>query len=118
MGTIYTKQNKKTDERKVYTVNDLKEILSVIKNFEFIVQEKYKIAKDRPGSGNTKNIGSCIKIKELKEGLGPFAKYGTKIFDDFWMNYMTKEMAERGGLIKPPYANLKQYLQYRNIENL
>ena len=30
---------------------------SVIHDFQFFVQPKYKIAKDQPGSGNTKNIG-------------------------------------------------------------
>ncbi len=118
LGAIYTKQEGAIDENKVYTIDDLEEILSVVRDFDFIVQEKYRIAKDRPGSGNTKNIGSCVKLKELKEGLGPFSEHGVKIFDDFWMNYMTKDMAERGGLSKPPYCNLKEYLQYRNIKNL
>lgn len=118
LGAIYTKQDGLIDENKVYTIDDLEEILSVVKDFDFIVQEKYRIAKDRPGSGNTKNIGSCVKVKELKDGLGPFSELGVKVFDDFWMNYMTKEMAERGGLAKPPYCNLKEYLQYRNIKNL
>ena len=118
LGIIYTKQGGDIDENRVYTIDDFEEILSVVRNFDFIVQEKYRIAKDRPGSGNTKNIGSCVKVKELKEGLGPFSKYGVKVFDDFWMNYMTNDMAERGGLSKPLYCNLKEYLQYRNINNL
>ena len=118
LGIIYTKQDEKIDERTIYTIDDLESILSVIKDFDFIVQEKYKIAKDRPGSGNTKNIGSSVKMGELKNGTGPFSKHGVKIFDDYWMNYMTKEMAERGGLTKPPYTNLREYLQYRNIKNI
>ncbi|MCG2759909.1 MAG: EcoRV family type II restriction endonuclease [Candidatus Delongbacteria bacterium] len=118
LGAIYTKQDENIDENRVYTLDDLEEILSVVKDFDFIVQEKYRIAKDRPGSGNTKNIGSCVKLEELKEGTGPFAEYGVKVFDDFWMNYMTAEMARAGGLVKPPYSNLKEYLNYRNIKNI
>lgn len=118
LGVIYSKQDKKIDENKIYSVKDLRDILSVIKDFEFIVQEKYRIAKDRPGSGNTKNIGSCVKITELKSGGGPFAEYGVKVFNDFWMNYMTNEMAKAGGLTNPPYSNLSEYLAYRNIKNL
>lgn len=118
LGIIYNKQEGAIDENRIYTIDDLENILSVIRDFDFIVQEKYRIAKDRPGSGNTKNIGSCKKIEELKRGLGPFFEYGVKVFDDYWMNYMTKGMAERGGLSKPPYHNLKEYLQYRNINNL
>ena len=118
LGIIYTKQEKIIDENKTYSIDDLEEILSVVKDFDFLVQEKYKIAKDRPGSGNTKNIGSCIKISELKKGTGSFSKMGIKIFDDFWMNYMTIEMARIAKLKKPPYANLKEYLRYRNIKNV
>lgn len=118
LGVIYTQQEDLIDENRVYTIDDLEEILSVVKDFDFIVQEKYKIAKDRPGSGNTKNIGSCVKISELKEGAGPFSKLDVKVFDDYWMNYMTAEMARNAKLRKPPYSNLKEYMKYRNIENI
>ena len=118
LGVIYTQQEWPVDENRVYTIDDLEEILSVVKDFDFIVQEKYKIAKDRPGSGNTNNIGSCVKIAELKEGTGPFAKLSVKIFDYFWINYMTVEMARNAKLRKPPYTNLKEYLKYRNIKNV
>ncbi len=118
LGVIYTQQEDLIDENRVYTIDDLEEILSVVKDFDFIVQEKYKIAKDRPGSGNTKNIGSCVKISELKKGTGPFSKLGVKVFDDFWMNYMTVEMSRSAKLRKPPYTNLKEYLKYRNIKNV
>jgi hypothetical protein len=90
LGVIYSKSIKKIDERKMYQLINLSTIQSVIKDFDFIVQEKYKIASDHPGSGNTKNIGSCYKIKYLKEGNGIFAKLGVKIFDDYWGNYMDK----------------------------
>lgn len=118
LGVIYTQCEDLIDENKIYKLDDLEEILSVVKDFDFIVQEKYKIAKDRPGSGNTKNIGSCTKISELKAGAGPFSKFGVKIFDDYWMNYMTAEMARSAKLIKPPYVNIKEYLKYRNIKNV
>jgi hypothetical protein len=118
LGVIYTQQEEFIDESRVYTIDDLEKILSVVRDFDFIVQEKYRIAKDRPGSGNTKNIGSCVKIVELKEGTGQFAKLDVKVFDDFWMNYMTVEMARSAKLRKPPYTNLKEYLKYRNIKNV
>lgn len=118
LGVIYTQQENLIDENKVYSIDDLEEILSVVKDFDFIIQEKYKIAKDRPGSGNTKNMGSCVKISELKEGTGPFSKLGVKIFDDFWMNYMTNEMARGAKLKKAPYSNIREYLKYRNVKNI
>ena len=88
--------------------------MSVVKDFEFIVQEKYRIAKDRPGSGNTKNIGSCVKIEELKSGTGPFAEKGVKIFDDFWMHYMTREMAKNSGLSEAFYNDIAMLKTYDN----
>ncbi len=118
LGIIYSQQDNDIDENKIYNIDDIENILSVVKDFDFIVQEKYKIAKDRPGSGNTKNIGSCVKISELKSGLGPFARLGSKVFDDYWSNYMTNEMARSAKLKKPPYTNLEEYLKYRNIENV
>ncbi len=118
LGIVYTQQEELIDENKVYTIDDLEHILSVVKDFDFVVQEKYKIAKDRPGSGNTKNMGSCVKISELKEGGGPFTALGVKVFDDYWINYMTLEMARSAKLKRPPYSNLKEYLKYRNIKNL
>jgi len=118
LGIIYTQQEELIDENKVYTIDDLEDILSVVKDFDFIVQEKYRIAKDRPGSGNTKNIGSCVKMGELMEGTGPFSTLGVKVFDDYWINYMTLEMARSAKLKRPPYSNIKDYLKYRNIKNL
>lgn len=118
LGAIYTQQSELIDENRVYDIEDLETILSVVKDFDFIVQEKYKIAKDRPGSGNTKNIGSCVKISELRAGTGPFSTLGVKIFDDYWINYMTLEMAKSAAFKKPPYSNLREYLEYRNVKNV
>ena len=118
LGIIYTQQEDLIDENRVYTIDDLGDILSVVKDFDFIVQEKYKIAKDRPGSGNTKNMGSCVKMNELQAGTGPFSVLGVNVFDDYWMHYMTLEMARSAKLKRPPYSNLKEYLKYRNIKNI
>jgi hypothetical protein len=113
LGIIYTKQDERIDEYKIYSVDDLKRILSVIKDIEFIVQEKYKIASDRPGSGNTKNIGSAVKIEQMRDGTGIFSEYGLEVFDDYWMYYMTKEMAHQVDLPKPPYRNINEYFKYK-----
>ena len=113
LGIIYTKQEERIDEYKIYTIAELKRILSVIKDIEFILQEKYKIASDRPGSGNTKNIGSAVKIEQMRNGTGIFSEYGLEVFDDYWMYYMTKDMAQLHELPKPPYRNIQEYFEYR-----
>lgn len=97
-------------------MNELNKIVSVIKNFNFFVQEKWKIATDRPGSGNTKNIGSIIKISDLLKGNGPFASLGEEIFDDYWTNYLTCDMAKAAELQRPYYKNLDEYKKFKHIE--
>ncbi|MDR2644961.1 MAG: EcoRV family type II restriction endonuclease [Endomicrobium sp.] len=103
LGVIYSHQVDKIDEREIYALNYLNEIISVI-------QEKYKIANSRPGSGNTKNIGSITDITKLKNGEGPFTKLGIDIFDDYWKFYQTKDMTDDGIV---PYSNLKEYAEYK-----
>lgn len=115
LGIIYSRTDKNLDERKVYHLDNLQDITSVVKDFTFFIQEKYKIAIDRPGSGNTKNIGSIVKINELVEGDGPFAKLGEEIFDDYWMYYLTKDMAKAVDLKGAPYKNLKEYIEYKKL---
>lgn len=62
LGIIYSENDETVDERKIYTIEDLENIVSVVKDITFFVQEKWKIAIDRPESGNTKNIGSVSLI--------------------------------------------------------
>jgi len=116
LGVIYSRTEKDADERKIYCISDLQNITSVVKDFEFFVQEKYKIAIDRPGSGNTKNIGGVTNIEHLKSGNGPFAKLGEDVFNDYWMYYLTKDMAQAAELPNPFYSNLIQYKKFKIID--
>lgn len=113
LGVIYSRTDENLDERKMYHLDDLQNIASVIKDFTFFVQEKYRIALDRPGSGNTKNIGSVIKIDGLINGKGPFAELGEEVFDDYWVYYLTSDMAKAVELKGSPYKNLKEYTEYK-----
>lgn len=113
LGVIYSKCDDAADERKQFTLEQLPQIPSVIKDFQFFAQPKFRIAAARPGSGNTKNIGSVTKIDELVRGVGPFAALGEEVYDDYWMFYLTRDMAEALGT-KRPYTNLKTYLEYKN----
>jgi len=115
LGIIYTKTSSKIDEKRRYELSELESIASVTTDFQFFVQEKYRIAGDRPGSGNTKNIGSITDISRLIRGQGPFATVGKEIFDDYWMYYLTRDMARAAELPKRPYTNLASYKKYRGI---
>jgi hypothetical protein len=113
LGVIYSKAEGAIDERRKYRLEELENITSVVSNFEFFVQEKYRIASDRPGSGNTKNIGSVTHISKLTNGSGPFAELGVEVFDDYWKFYLTADMARAAELPSRPYTNLASYLKYK-----
>lgn len=119
LGVIYSASENEIDERVRHSIDDLPNIPSVVKNFDFFIQEKWKIAIDRPGSGNTKNIGSTTSIKDLKNCTSLFVKTknGHQVFDDYWMNYLTIDMAKAIGLEKPHYNNIKSYFTYKGISN-
>ncbi|HLJ56069.1 MAG TPA: type II restriction endonuclease [Chthonomonadaceae bacterium] len=102
----------------IYTSETLKDIPAVVKNLQFFAQPKYRIAVDRPGSGNTKNIGSVARLDALLQGAGPFAALGENVFDDYWQRYMTRTDARSAGLTKPPYANLREYVTYRRLDGI
>jgi hypothetical protein len=112
LGVIYTRNDRATDERSIYTLDELMDIVSVVKDFTFLLQEKWLVASDRPGSGNTKNIGSILSIPALLAGNGSFAPYGQEVFD-YWMNYLTEDMA-RAIDSAVPYHNLQQYWEWRD----
>ena len=115
LGIIYSLNEGGDDEFKVYQLSDIDAIQSVIRDFTFFVQEKWRIAIDRAGSGNTKNIGSVSNIRQLIEGTGPFAELGEHVFDDYWMNYLTQDMARKAELPRPYYKNLAEYKQFRRL---
>ncbi|MFH1548971.1 MAG: type II restriction endonuclease [Planctomycetota bacterium] len=112
LGVIYSRTEEVLDERRIYTLDNLENIVSVVRDFVFLLQEKWRIASDHPGSGNTKNIGSVKDIEALIQGGGAFAPYGQGVFDDYWMNYLTADMAEKIDS-DVPYRNLEEYREWR-----
>lgn len=48
-GVIYSRCDDAIDESKIFTLDDLQKIPSVIKDFQFFVQPKYRLASWRPG---------------------------------------------------------------------
>jgi hypothetical protein len=113
LGIIYDRADGATiDETRVHRVDELKSIASVAKNFEFFVAEKWKIASDRGGSGNTANIGSINNIADIINGRGMFSQLGESWFDDYWMNYGNITVPdEKSGAKK--ITKLKDFVEYK-----
>jgi hypothetical protein len=112
----YETPNKKVGQRTVTTVKNLKSITSVIKDFDFFAAEKWKIASDKQGSGNTANIGSIFDIEDLKNENGIFSKLGEKWFDEYWINHGSATMVKDGKAVK--ITTLKDFLEFKGKTDL
>lgn len=104
------------DEFKEFNLHNFTSINSVARNFSLFFQEKWRLATDKPGSGNTKNIGSDKNIINLLEGTGVFFRkfneLGKEKFDLYWKNYLTKDMYKSLDLDKSPYHNLQTFEEW------
>jgi hypothetical protein len=114
LGILYARNNI-VDETKIYDIDGLDKISSVIKNISFFFGEKWKIASDISGSGNTANIGSITKVDDILNGKGVFSEYGEEIFDDYWMNYGKIIVSDENGKTKK-ITKLKDFLIYKGIK--
>lgn len=108
--------NPKVGVRDVTTVDNLKSITSVIKDFDFFVAEKWKIASDKQGSGNTANIGSTHSLDDLRNENGIFSQLGEDWFDEYWINYGSATMLKNGKPTK--INNLKDFLEFKGRNDL
>jgi hypothetical protein len=93
LGIIYSRSKQKVDEREILSISNIDKAQSVIGEFEFLVQEKYKLASKNTGSGNTKNIGSIKNIDNLKNGKGEFKTEDE--FDKYWTKYKKKHKKKK-----------------------
>jgi len=113
LGIIYDRNDDATiDETKIFRIGQLRSITSVVKNFKFFVAEKWKIASDRGGSGNTANIGSIDYIADILAANGLFSKLGEEWFDDYWINYKKISVKEKSGETKK-ISSLEDFVRYR-----
>lgn len=113
LGIIYDRLEKNTkNEANIHSFDDLQSITSVISNIQFFVAEKWKIAADRRGSGNTANIGSIQRISDILSENGMFANLGEEWFDDYWMNYGKINFKTESGETKV-IKSLEDFVRFR-----
>jgi hypothetical protein len=113
LGILYDRVEGSTiDETRVRRIDELKSIASVVRNLQFFVAEKWRIASDKRGSGNTANIGSIKNIDDIVNGRGMFSRLGEKWFDDYWMNYGKINVPGKEGKTKR-ITDLAEFVRYR-----
>lgn len=109
IGFIY-KRNGSAQESYQYDYKFKDMVVFPYYDVEYFIQEKYKIAGDKPGSGNTENIGSfpTNNFAELKNGNGPFSILGQDICELYWRYYPKYRNKTQADI----YKSLPQFLQW------
>ena len=87
IGFVYTRVEGKRDATgHIYSFDTLHEIPIPFDDVEVFMQEKWRIAGDRAGSGNTANIGSITgTIDDFRSGNGVFQT--EQEFLEYWRGY-------------------------------
>ena len=103
IGYVYTRVATRKSSLKTYNINELNEIPKPYKGVKVFLQDKWVIAGDLAGSGNTTNIGSIhAHYKDFVEGKGIFDSEDE--FLDYWRNY------ERTSQLRnDKYNNISEY---------
>ncbi len=113
LGIIYSRVACPTvEETGCRKIDQLHSIVSAARDFQFFAMEKWRIAGDKRGSGNTANIGSIIDIQDLIRGNGMFSMLGENWFDDYWMNYGKITIPDNKGGTKK-ITTLREFGEYR-----
>lgn len=108
IGFVY-KRNGQAQESQVVDYADRTTIQFPFCEVKYFIQEKYKIAGDKPGSGNTENIGSISskRFEDFSEGKGPFSILGEDVFNIYWKYYPQYRNRDAG-----PYTSLKEFITW------
>ena len=92
----------------IVDISLIDKVIPPVENVEAVIWQKWQLASDKPGSGNTANIGSIKNIELLRRGEGTFTQFGDEgkdIFEDYWRNFDWRPRRK--------YTNLDGYLTWR-----
>ena len=110
IGIVYTREENPTNCIK--NITELDTLVAAYHSPEVFVQEKYRIAGDKKGSGNTDNIGTikANRTEVFQYGAGPFSFLGEDVFNLYWKNYpLYKDSAENRDSL---YTSLPTFIDW------
>lgn len=119
LGIVYTRAlSNDIDETKQLSLSQLENINSVIKDLVFFAEEKWRIASDKGGSGNTANIGSITYINDILAGNGVFVNLGEGVFDEYWINQGVLKVVDKTqkGQFKK-LTKLSEFLEFKGMDS-
>lgn len=94
----------------IVDVELMNKVTPPVENVEVIIWQKWQVASDRLGSGNTANMGSVRSLEALRKGQGIFTQFGDKgkdVFEDYWRNFDWKQPRK--------YTELSGYLAWKKL---
>lgn len=112
IGFIYKRKPPEELPAHIYDLKDLSKIPIPFEDVQVFVQEKWRIAGQSAGSGNTTNIGSISgTVEDFREGRGVFAS--EEEFLDYWRNY-ERTAGERAN----SYSTLEGYRAWKEKQKV
>lgn len=114
VGIIYTRKSLHSNEFHNYSVEDLSKIPAVLRDFILFAEEKWKIAADNQGSGNTANIGSIKCVEDILAGRGVFSLAGEEFFDAYWVNFGKLKVPDKKGGYKS-LSTFEEFLSFKGL---
>lgn len=115
IGIIYTRETRiNKNNVQIFSVEQLSKIPAVVKDFIIFVEEKWKIAADNQGSGNTANIGSIKCIEDIIAGKGVFSLAGEELFDEYWVNFGKLKVPDKKGGYKA-LSTFDEFLTFKGL---
>ena len=104
IGFVYSRAEGKRDTGgRIYSFDNLRQIPIPFDDVEVFMQEKWRIAGDRAGSGNTANVGSISgTIEDFRAGKGIFAS--EMEFLEYWRGYKRTSQERQSA-----YSNIREF---------
>lgn len=104
IGFVYKRvEGKRDTSGRIYSFDTLRQIPIPFDDVEVFMQEKWRIAGDRAGSGNTANIGSISgTVEDFSAGNGVFASEAE--FLEYWRGYKRTSRERQSA-----YSNIHEF---------
>ena len=111
IGFVY-KRKGSAQQSRVFKIDERNQIVSPYYDVKYFIQEKYKIVGEKPGSGNTENIGSIStnNFDDFVNGNGPFSKLGSDVYNAYWKFYPKYRDTS-----KDDYHSLREFLNWCHL---
>ncbi|MBC6416448.1 MAG: restriction endonuclease, partial [Rhodospirillales bacterium] len=109
IGFVYKRaEGKRNTSGRIYSFDTLRHIPIPFDDVEVFMQEKWRIAGDRAGSGNTANVGSIYAtVQDFSAGNGVFASEAE--FLEYWRGYRRTNRERQAA-----YSNIDEFRAAKN----